>query len=155
MRRPEGAAYTALGVEPLRCGVWGEPIAGTIVKWAAGCQFLSKNSLMAEAGMHAAGERGTLSLSRNLGRGSGHESDEVFFGGWVPVDPDPGSGYVAQASLAVPPTTSRLSFNRLWAVVAHFHSILAPDSPRSSSRMMPPTIFSCPMVGSTMHLRFP
>jgi hypothetical protein len=26
VRRPEGAAYTALGVEPLRCGVWGEPM---------------------------------------------------------------------------------------------------------------------------------
>jgi len=23
-RRPKGVAYTALGVEPLRCGVWGE-----------------------------------------------------------------------------------------------------------------------------------
>ena len=25
VRRPKGVAYTALGVEPLRCGVWGEP----------------------------------------------------------------------------------------------------------------------------------
>ena len=25
VRRPKEAAYTALGVEPLRCGVWGEP----------------------------------------------------------------------------------------------------------------------------------
>ena len=31
VRRPEEAAYTALGVEPLRCGVWGEP-------FMTGCQ---------------------------------------------------------------------------------------------------------------------
>ena len=26
VRRPKGVAYTALGAEPLRCGVWGEPM---------------------------------------------------------------------------------------------------------------------------------
>jgi hypothetical protein len=31
VRRPEEAAYTALGAEPLRCGVWGEP-------FMTGCQ---------------------------------------------------------------------------------------------------------------------
>jgi len=30
VRRPEGVAYTALGVEPLRCGVWGELKAGAV-----------------------------------------------------------------------------------------------------------------------------
>ena len=33
VRRPKGVAYTALGVEPLRCGVWGEP-------FITGCQRL-------------------------------------------------------------------------------------------------------------------
>ena len=63
VRRPKEAAYTALGAEPLRCGVWGEP-------FMTGCQRFSLAIARFQDG--ESGCQGDGALERGVWRGAGY-----------------------------------------------------------------------------------